>query len=421
MTDVLLIHPPITFVRAPENPEGFDYPPMGILYIAAALEECGLKVMIEDVRDRHFTLEEMINLCVKQHPKVVLFSALTPNIRGAVELAQLIKKKFKNDIVIGIGGHHVSADPGVIERFPYFDFCVTGEGEITIKKLVGKIIKEDDRPKGIFVSETPKNLDELPAPARHLIDFRRYRSLWTNNIVGSRGCPYHCIFCSRPAISKRVRFRSPELIVDEMNEVYRDTGIKNFMFLDDTINLNKRFLNELCDEIISNAIFKPKWNAQARLNLIDEEIVKKTSEAGCHKLMFGVESGNKRIRNEIINKKISDTQIKEGVRLCHKYGIKSSLFLMIGFPTETKKELMDTVNLPTSLNPKPDEIGVHLTIPLPGSIIFKLAIEEGNVEKDVIDKWIRGELGDYFNKGWPIYIPDRLTIEEMQKCGSKNV
>lgn len=87
---------------------------------------------------------------------------------------------------------------------------------------------------------------------------------------------------------------------------------------------------------------------------------------------------------------------------------------MMGFPTETKQELMDTVNFPTHLDSKSDEIGVRLTIPLLGSIIFNVAIEEGKLERDVMDKWIRGDLGGYFSKGWPTYVPDGLARKEMQ-------
>ena len=416
MADILLIHPPATFVRAVEDSslEGFGYPPLGLLYVAAALEERGYQVSVFDITDRHLTLKEFMKEVERENPRVILFSTMTSNIRGAIELAQIIKRKYKDEIITGIGGSHVSADPAIINRFPYFDFCVAGEGEITIGKIAMKIFEEDDRPNGVFIGEIPKNLDELPKPARHLVDFRRYRSLWANNIIASRGCPYKCIFCSRPAISRKVRFRSPELIVEEMNELFQSTGNSNFMFLDDTINQNKRFLHDFCDEIINNANFHPRWNAQARLNFIDEELVNKMSNAGCNKLMFGVESGNERIRNEIINKKITDAQIEDGVSLCHKHGIQSSLFLMMGFPTETKKELMDTANFSPTLNPKPDEIGIHLTIPLPGSIIFKTAVEEGKIEEDLTDRWIRGDLGDHFNEGWPVYIPDGLTRKEME-------
>ncbi|MCP3682060.1 MAG: B12-binding domain-containing radical SAM protein [bacterium] len=417
MTDVLIIYPPATFTVSTKNPDRFDHPPMGILYIAAVLEEAGFNVAVSDISNGTITLPHMINEIEIQQPKVILFSTLTSNIRGAVELAkQISEQRVDNHPAIGIGGHHISADPEFLERFPFFDFGITGEGEITIVKLVTQIMDGGETPSGLFVGETPRDLDQIPLPARHLVDFRNYKSHWAHCIVASRGCPFDCVFCSRPAVHKIARFRTPRLIVDEMNELFESTHIRNFMFLDDTINLNHRFLNELCDSIISSSDFKPKWNAQARLDLFNEELAHKMSKAGCHKLMFGVESGNDRIRNQIVNKNISQSQIEQGVKLCRKYRIKCAFFLMLGFPSETQQELMDTVSLPTSLNPGLDEFGVHITIPLPGSKIFETAIQEQKIERDVVDRWIEGQLGNSFNQCWPRYIPDSLTLDDLHKA-----
>ncbi len=412
MTDVLLIYPPVSYTAKPWQIKDdliLDYPPLGFLYIASALIEKGFKVKVIDTV-KITDLKKTISFIKKEKPKVIGLSALTSNIRGAYQLALEIKKKFGREIQIGLGGHHLSSDPEIIKRFPVFDFGVTGEGEITFTKLVEDIIKKKKRVNGLFIGETPRDLDKLPLPARHLIDFSLYKDLWANNLVASRGCPYHCLFCSRPAVSRLCRFRSPELVVEEMFAIRKMTGKNQFVFLDDTINLNRNHLLKLCKTIIESEL-KPCWSAQARLNLIDEELVRQMSKAGCQKLMFGVESGNLRVRNKIIHKEITDVQIKNGFVLCRRYGIEPDAFLMLGFPTENKKEMEDTVNFGQKY--QPNMIGVHLTLPLPGSLLWEELIIKDPQFKKMIDSYIKGELGEGFRNNWPKYIPDGLSLEDL--------
>jgi len=411
MTDVLLIYPPVSYtadLSLIKDDLILDHPPLGFLYVASVLVKRGFKVKVIDTIG-FFDLVKTLALIKKEKPKVIGLSALTSNIRGAYQLAAEIKKKF-SDIKIGLGGHHLSSDPRIIKRFPVFDFGVTGEGELTFADLVEKIIKKKKRIKGLFEGQSPADLDQLPLPARNLVDFKDYPDLWANNLIASRGCPYHCLFCSRPAVSRLCRFRSSRLVVEEMFVSRKITGKNQFVFLDDTINLNRGHLLGLCQEIISSGL-KPRWSAQARLNLVDEKLVKQMAQAGCDKLMFGVESGNTRIRNKIIRKGISDQQIKKGFDLCRSHGIEPDAFLMLGFPTETKKEITDTVNFAQKF--KPNMIGVHLTLPLPGSLLWEEEVKKDPRFSRVIDRYIKGELGEGFRHNWPKYIPSGLTLEDL--------
>jgi radical SAM superfamily enzyme YgiQ (UPF0313 family) len=133
--------------------------------------------------------------------------------------------------------------------------------------------------------------------------------------------------------------------------------------------------------------------------------------AGCTKLLFGIESGNERIRNQIIGKNISDEQIIKATKLCWQEGIEPDHYLMVGQPTETEKEIMDTVNCP--LRFKPNIIGVFITMPLPGSPLFERAISEGVIDKDVIDRYVHGEYGEGYQGCWPYYVPKGLTASEL--------
>jgi len=205
-------------------------------------------------------------------------------------------------------------------------------------------------------------------------------------------------------------------VVDEMEEIRKITGLSFYTFLDDTLTLNRKFIVGLCDEILRRGL-KITFEGHTRANLVDEELIAKMKEAGLVELIFGVESGNERIRNEVIGKGISDEAVFGAVRLCRKYGIKASLYLMLGFPTEGEAEVEDTVNFPKKV--RPNIFGLHITIPLPGAPLWEQAIAEGVIPADTIDRYIRGELGEGFNENWPLYVPEGVTLNYLKEARAR--
>lgn len=409
MEKIILMQPPVSFME-----KAFalvpNCPHLGLLYLASSLMKEGFEVKYLDVSDNSLNLEDISELIQREGVRVVGITAMTQNIKGAIQLAKFLKENNCQAKIIA-GGPHISADPNLIERFPYFDIVITGESEITFPKVV-KDFLNGKNVKGTIKGETPMNLDALPFPARHIVDHSIYkkRGVWANGIFATRGCPYHCNFCSIPAIDKRVRFRSPELITEEMKECYSLTKMNFFNFSDDALTIKKDFVYKLCEEMIKLP-FRIKWEAQSRINYIDRPLLRIMKRAGCQKLLFGIESGNERIRNKIIGKNITDEQIVQSTKLCWKEGIEPDHYLMIGQPTETKKEILDTVNC--SLRFNPNIIGVFITMPLPGSPLFDQAIEDGVIDKNVIDKYIRGEYGQGYQGCWPYYVPEGLSTSEL--------
>ncbi|MFH1202710.1 MAG: radical SAM protein [Candidatus Omnitrophota bacterium] len=411
MVDVILIQPQVSFLEKTQTLVP-NCPHLGILYLSSYIIERGFSVKFLDALVEGLSLECIRGILKDEKPKVVGITAMTQNIKGAVQLAKFLKETFGDNFKIVLGGPHVSADPEVINRFPYFDFCITGEADTTFPDLIEKIIRNNESIKGIFRGETPMDLDALPFPRRDIIDYNIYKKkgFWANAIFASRGCPYHCNFCSIPSMDKRLRIRSPRLIAQEIEDAVKVTGIKYIVFSDDALTVKKDFVSNLCEEIL-RLPFKIKWEAQSRINYIDRTMLRAMRRAGCYKLLFGIESGNEMIRNQVIKKGITDRQIIEVTRLCWQEDIEPDHYLMLGHPTETKKELNDTVNCP--LRFKPNIIGVFLTMPLPGAPLFKESIEEGIVEKDVIDRYIKGEYGQGYQGCWPYYIPKGLSYDEL--------
>lgn len=417
MADVVLIHAPITFDFSKPIGDQTSSPPIGLLYIAAYLEKYGLSVKLYDPAPQKLSLKKLMANIAKDRPKVVGISAVTFGARTAVQIAKAIKEKFGKKIVVGLGGMHISTDPTFIKRFPYFDFGVIGEGEIEMYKLTKKIFN-GHKVSGIYNAEIIQNLDELPFPANHLIDQKNYFSPHQGQkkeaklpatMISSRGCPYNCTFCSKPVNRARYRVRSGKNIVDEMELNYDSCG-GVYGFMCDTMTLFKDKTIEMCDEIEKRGL-KVKWVANTRVDLFDEELAMRMARAGCTSLFFGVESGNPRVRNEVAQKRITDEQIFKAIKLCWKYRVQSNIYMMVGFPTETWKELEDTINFP--LLAGADIIGVHITWPQPGSILFQQAIKEGIIPQNVIDDFVIGKFGDDPLTFWPVYIPKGLTLEDL--------
>ncbi len=420
--DVLLIHPPTSFNTVIAG--GYDnVPPLGILYLAAVLERERIRVEILDDLDASLSLKEILKVIKKEEPKIIGISSTTCQIKSAVEIARAVRERFGKDIRIGIGGCHISADPGLIERYPVFDFGVIGEGEKIFPVIVKKIL-QGQKVKGLFIGEPVKNLDTIPFPAYHLVDMEKYkkRGMTGFPILGTRGCPYRCIFCSRPGMGgfgRLVRSRSGKNIVDEMETILDKYG-GPFDFWDDSFTINRGAVIDLCQEVLRRRL-KVRWSAGGvRADQIDEQLLELMVKAGCTGFCFGIESGSERVRNSIVHKGIKDSQIYQALNLCNRYPfLNIQLAFIIGFPTETKKEKEKTVMFGRKLIDTGirclEYIAIMLPVPLPGAELFTRAVKEKKIPEDIIDQYITGKLGDSFRDHWPVYISDGTTREEMDK------
>lgn len=416
MSEVILIYPPVSFRRVRNTYIDASIAPLGISYIASVLRENSFDVKALDLAGAQRGIDWILNMLEEEKPLLVGISMLTINLQASVELSMAIKKKFGSKISICAGGPHISIDPEFIYRFPYFDIAFVGEAEITFPQIVRRILG-GERIKGIIYGELPTSLDKIPYPIREpfsdSITYGKFGYKYAPMLF-SRGCPFRCSFCCIPSIRNKVRFRSAKNVVDEMEEIYKQYDGR-FVFWDDTFTLNRKAAMDLCDGIIERGI-KPKWTALTRVDLIDNELLKKMKRAGCLEISFGVESGNERIRNEIVGKKIGDEQINRAIQLCKKNNIRTAIFLMLGFPTETKTELYETVHYYRKLKPRPDIMGVHITIPFPGSKLYKQAIEEGVIERNVVDNFTLGKYGVGFKDRYPYYIPEGLSLKDLYKA-----
>jgi len=338
-------------------------PPLGIMYIAAMLEKHNAEVTIIDT-----SFNQNWNLLRKNlqetKPDFVGISSVTPMITDAFRVAELAKK-LNADCTTVLGGPHATVVQIVN---PYIDFCVYGEGEATLLELIKEVETGGDlsRVKGIYYKDgddlirTPprppiEDLSELPFPAWHLLPTtEQYFKVNGRSgiLIASRGCPFNCTFCQptlRMLFGSKVRFRTPENVVDEIEMLLRHYDIKEFMFHDDTFTSNKVWVKQLCDLMIERDIHIP-WNCNSRVNTVTRELLKTMKRAGCTRLSLGVESGSQEILDKALRKGIKLSEVRRAFKLCKEERMETKAFLMLGSPFETKESLESTVELIREIN-----------------------------------------------------------------------
>jgi len=372
---ILLITPPFfksnnKQIRMNRVRRGF-LPPLGIGYLAAVLIQNGHMVKIIDSQVMGYDASKVIAEIGRYGPDVLGVSFLTPQEDDAYRVIWEAKKYFK-DIPVIVGGAHPSCFPQVtMERCKEIDILVAGEGEYIMLDIVrclekGGVLKDV---KGIYyrngsgeILKTPENsqivdLDTLPFPARHLYNLASYapepfenKRLPSTNLIVSRGCTYaKCTFCYRSGILKRqYRIQGAEKTLNEIRCLIKNFGVKEFIFYDDDLLSNKkwliRFLSLLKKEKISIS-----WSFRGRSDTVDLDILKEAKETGCFSIAFGFESGNQDLLDNI-KKGITLEQSRRAASLANSAGLEVVGTFMLGLPGETPEKAEKTIKFAIELD-----------------------------------------------------------------------
>ncbi len=377
---VLLIQPPPRHLAN----EDIVVPPLGIAYLAAVLEEKGYEVSIIDAFAEMLDANTLEKRIKSFSPDVVGITGMTPVIDNAFRVAG-IARKYSRYIIIG--GAHVSVfGKRIFEQCDDMDYAIQGEGEVSfpllldalktggdVSKVPGVITRDFENSPAAFID----NLDKLPFPARHLLPNERYKYILSRGRVTtmftSRGCPYHCIFCDKAVFGSRWRSRSASSVLEEIQLVNKDLGVKSIIIYDDLFTVKKERVIEICQGILERGL-KIEWKCEGRVNIVDEESLGWMKKAGCSMIAYGVESGNQK-GLEYLNKGTKVGQVRRAFELTRKAGIKPMAYFVLGIPVETYEDELRTIEFAKEIRPAYAQFSV--LSPTPGTKLYDDAIAMG--------------------------------------------
>lgn len=390
----------VLFVNPPQTASKYKFmgviaPPLGIAYMAGVLQENNIDVEILDATAEDMDFKDVEKELLKRKPDLVALTALTPTIGRALETAQVVKETLPDSIVV-MGGYHPTFNFIETLEDENVDIVIRGEGEYIMLNLVQAlenqsslhdvkgIVFEDKNSKEIVVNpEAPliQDLDELPFPALNLLPMKKYRLLdmdtHMTTMITTRGCPMQCSFCSSAAMhGKKIRERSVENIVDEIEYLKTNYDIDTIAFMDDTFTLKKRKVMAICDEILKRNI-EIMWGCTSRVDTLDEKLLKKMKEAGCITIFIGVESADQQQLDNMC-KNITIAKIENAFKIAHKLKIRTIASVALGMPGDTKEIMNKTVKFVHKL--KPNYAIYSLATPYPGTRFYKEAFEKNLIK-----------------------------------------
>ena len=377
------------------------WPPLGLLYIGTVSQNAGHEVKVIDNARVQLPVEKVVERVKREDPEVVGVSALTPTFKQGVKIASAIKTEIP-DLKIVFGGYHATFTyERLLAKYPIVDYVVLGEGEHTFLELVDVLGKngEAKRVKGIAfrhrdeVVKTPprpfiQNLDELPIPDRTLLE-RVYHSELVGvlgssgkftTMLTSRGCPYDCRYCACSAFSQRkIRFRSPEAVVAEMEQLQGE-GYEEIGFVDDDLLLNRHRMEKICDLLREKGIKLNLW-AEGRVDQASREVLCKFARVGCKTIYFGVESGSQKVL-DYYGKNISPELSRRAMLNSKEAGIENVIgSFIIGAPIETKADIRRTFDFALNLKGM-DFPQMNVLMITPGMDLWDTAVREGHLDEE---------------------------------------
>jgi len=438
---ILLIQPPLRVFDGAAKPSVSL--PVGLLMIAGVLEEKGYHVSVLDAQvniqspvyvdndGRTYVGKkwDAIEVEIAQlRPDIVGISNMfTVQLESAIRVAE-IAKRVDLKILTVIGGSHASVRPNdFFSRTSAVDIVCIGEGEYTMleiarscenhgvwARIAGTAVRWDG---GVKINEPRppiSDLDALPFPAYHLVDLENYfllntqgltnRPVWAYlgveralSVITSRGCPFDCVFCSiHLHMGCSWRSHSVPYVMRHLVFLASKYKVRHIHFEDDNLTLDQQRFRDLLGEFLKSGLTLT-WDTPngVRIDTLTKDILLDCRRSGCTYLIFGVESGNKRVLNDIIGKRLDLDIVLKIASQCKDIGLDTMAFFVIGFPGETKEEMQDTVRFALDLQRRCDVMpSLFIATPLPGTKLEQVLLEKGILREplppDVLAKMTSG-------------------------------
>lgn len=414
------------------------YPPLGTLYAASVLRDSGLEINFQDacLEDNTLRIEDEIR---SSKPFYVViyddgFNYLTKMCLSSMREAafRMIRTARKEGCIIIICSSD-SSDHYSKYLEEGATYVVRGEGEETLKELVLALERDNDV-EGIsgiaFYKENKvmvnplrpvlKSLDSLPLPAWDLVNIELYKKIWLKhhgyfslNIATTRGCPFKCNWCAKPIYGNRYNSRSPEHVIDEIEMLLQTYQPDHFWMCDDIFGLKPGWVQKF-ERLVTQKNISFKFKIQSRVDLLLEaKTIEALASSGAETIWVGAESGSQKIL-DAMDKGTTVEQIRESTQLLKQHGIKVGFFLQFGYSGEQQEDIDKTLKMVLDL--MPDEIGISVSYPLPGTKFYE-SVKADLVEKqnwkdsDDLDLMFAGVYSSSYYKVLHRYVHSRYRVK----------
>jgi len=428
--NVLFIYPNI------DAQIGFNY---GISFLSAVLKERGHQTALINVNDKlgyPLNVERIARDAAEFEPDLIGLSLVTNQYQYGREIAEALKLRFPN-VPIVAGGVHVTMAPGeVLTECPAIDYACVGEGEDALADLVDKLDSGEPadsipniwtRRDGSIVANAVRpfpNLASLPKKDYSIFDFQKLidaKNGWVG-LMASRGCPFRCSYCFNHKIVRLyerdtglrgsrlgyIRRHPVDDIITEIEFLLGNySGIDTFIFDDDLFTMDKDYVLEFCRKYSKQ--FDVPYVVNGHVRVFDDEVAKALKEGGCRMVKFGLESGSQRIREQVMNRRMTNEHIADAFAAAHRAGLETSAFVMFGLPHETRDDIMATVGLLAEV--EPTRFRWAIFFPFVGTDAYEISREAGLIDFDRMRR-----LSNFMDASCMDFEPEHnLFIEKLQK------
>jgi len=381
------------------------FPPLSLAWVAAIAEQAGHTVTIVDARTLKLTKADVLSRLQEFKPDILGFMMTTYMFQETLEWIRFLKQHLRIPVVVG--GYNLRVYPQESITPGEIDFGAVNSAYFTVPALLreletnrnfhdvpGLVYKKDGKIHQIPCMQ--ENFEDYPTPSRHLLPNELYAEFPTERknftvLVSSKGCPMGCLFCE--AGKTPYNPRSPEKVVNEIEECYEKYNIREIDIFDYEFCINRKRTLDICKRLQEKKL-DLIWACRSRIDTVDEDLLREMKAAGCNRIYFGIESGDQEMLDRV-NKGITLNQVRETIRLTKDYGIRSLGFFLIASPGETRETIKKTVKFAQELDL--DYVQFSKTTAKPLTSMWKTLVEDtgedywkdyilGNTEEGILPR-----------------------------------
>ncbi len=404
--------------------------PCGMASVAAYIHERGYEVAYLEPSIEGMTRDAYLRFLGEHDFGVIGMSATTLQVSYCIRTCQLIKSRFPH-IATVLGGVHATLLPEeTLDTSDAVDYLVMGDGERPFLRLIDCLSRGDReaipsiggiacRVDGRVVANAPSDAtrlseQELPIPLYSIFPMRKYvarisytKVYPTYTILASRGCPFKCSFCNATAtMGRRLRFKPVERVLEEITLLRDEYGAKGLIFLDSTFTANHTWLRQFCQAYAESGLALP-WACNARVDTVNEDILRLMKDAGCWTMLMGIESANQKSL-DLMNKGTTVEQNEAVIRLALRLGFYVYTSYILGVPGEDERDVLNTIKFARRMG---NHLATfYLPTPFPKTKLMESAIADGGLRADAT-------YDDYncWDASNPVYVNPLLGADKMQR------